>query len=82
MDVPASAVEAGARLHVIADDKSLQSLTLSAGTQPPTQLVNSSRMVHQGEFYSTLSAPAGTPLHLAWPAATVGTVQVEVCAGR
>lgn len=82
LDVPGSAVEAGARIHVTADDKSLQALTLSAGTQPPTQLVNSSRMVHQGEFYSTLNAPAGTPLHLAWPTATVGSVQVEVCAGR
>ncbi|ULH17484.1 hypothetical protein MF271_20725 (plasmid) [Deinococcus sp. KNUC1210] len=82
MDVPASAVQAGARVHVTADDKSVQSVTLTAGTQAPVTLVNSSRMVHQGEFYSTLSAPAGTPLHLAWPTSTTGTVQVEVCAGR
>ncbi|WP_424952838.1 alginate O-acetyltransferase AlgX-related protein [Deinococcus sp.] len=82
LEIGATAVPASARLHVWADDQALRSVKVTMGTEPTLELVNSPRMLKQGEFYAALGNKASTPLKLSWPAGINGQVHAEVCAVR
>ena len=75
-------VTPAARLHVWADDQTLRTLKVDLGSGAALQLVNSPRMLKQGEFYAALGATTGTPLKLSWQGNLKGQVHAEVCASR